>query len=64
MIALTLTESNWSTVANALRYAANGYSENAYDCDRNNLPRLAEQFRKQRAEALRLADWISNEAGV
>ena len=42
----------------ALRIAADVASTSAYNMDVANQPRIAEQFRKQRAEAIALADKI------
>src|SRR5208337_3535812 len=45
-------------IAIALRIAADQFSTDAHRADTANFPRIAEQFRQQRADALMLADYI------
>lgn len=63
-IALIATESEWSTIVNALRTAAGSYSETAHLFEECGNERMAEQFERQASEALALADKIAEEAGV
>lgn len=49
---MTLTDSQVSTIANALRCAADQYEDDALACN----GRLGEQFRQQAVEARELAD--------
>lgn len=60
------TDHEWSTIANALRYAADKYLENAKEL-REIGPQyesLAEQFDRQTKEVLDLAERIEREQGV
>lgn len=63
--ALVATDSEWSTIVNALRTAAAYYEragENRLDNPLDG--RMMAQFRRQAAEARALADKIAEEAGV
>jgi len=53
-IKLPVTLSEARTLAHALSVAADTFAQHAWEADRDNTPRVAEQFRKQRREALEL----------
>lgn len=52
---MRLTESDKSAIVNALRIAAEQYKKDAEVCEEDGQASLAEQFSRQRQEALKLA---------
>lgn len=61
MTSMSFTDVEASSVANALRSAADRYEQ----CAREIIPDvLKEQFKKQAADAMRLADRFEMECGV
>jgi hypothetical protein len=60
---MQFSDTELAIIKAALRAALDQYATDAAACDRDNQPRLAEQFRRQREQAFKLAQRIAEEVG-